>query len=738
MDVRCERCATVYEFDDGQVGPAGVTVKCAQCGHLFKVRRKGEDSRVVQTLVDGGGPPKPPAGPTTAPRTTAPRGAPVTPPAALATATRPSAVPPPIGLTQPPSPPVAPVPKPGAGGPPPKAPPSTPGPQASSPSALTSPSGPPPQLPPATAAGAYEFWSVKITTSGEVFRFREMTTLQQWIVERKVGREDAISRTGDVWRKLGTIPELDPFFNIVDRALQAGGMPKADPEEPTVTATHPVRRPPPMSEASMLGDMGGPTGYGAGPPSDHTDPAARAPRRLPMGIIGGGVAFVLIVGLATVLLMRSSRGAKHRELVQQSQKLYALDTDDGFRQAAAMLTHANATNDADAMVSASLAEIKATWASYLREDARVLEQTPGAATAAQSFRREAQAHLDEAKKAAGDALAQSPDGPEVNRAMALTLCVDGSPVPEVERYLKRAADKLASDPGLVWVQGTLAQREGRTDEAKQKLAQANQLALSTGKPLLRASVALAKLALATKQFDDAQRLLKSVLDANPQHDRAKALLAAAQSATPTPVAPPAPTPTPPGPTVTAMPTPTPPPTTGTTGGAAPAAGTTTGGGGTGGEAPSSIEKIIALAEKNLENGRTAEARKLYEKALQLEPRNVEALTGLGYADLDKERFMSAVDNFKKALEVVPDYGEAIIGMAESYKVRGDREKAIEYYKRYIKVLPGGGKASMAKANLRELEASAPKPEAPKPEAPKPEAPKPDEPKPEAKPEPKTE
>src|SRR5262245_54057504 len=40
MDVRCERCLTVYEFDDSQVGESGVTVKCTQCGNLFKVKKR--------------------------------------------------------------------------------------------------------------------------------------------------------------------------------------------------------------------------------------------------------------------------------------------------------------------------------------------------------------------------------------------------------------------------------------------------------------------------------------------------------------------------------------------------------------------------------------------------------------------------------------------------------------------------------------------------------------------------
>ncbi len=43
MDVRCERCNTEYEFDDALVSGRGTTVKCTNCGHKFKIRRKSGD-----------------------------------------------------------------------------------------------------------------------------------------------------------------------------------------------------------------------------------------------------------------------------------------------------------------------------------------------------------------------------------------------------------------------------------------------------------------------------------------------------------------------------------------------------------------------------------------------------------------------------------------------------------------------------------------------------------------------
>jgi predicted Zn finger-like uncharacterized protein len=59
------------------------------------------------------------------------------------------------------------------------------------------------------------------TIDGPVHRFRSLTSLQKWIVERKVTREDRISRTGHAWRRLGEIVELVPFFELVDEADRA-------------------------------------------------------------------------------------------------------------------------------------------------------------------------------------------------------------------------------------------------------------------------------------------------------------------------------------------------------------------------------------------------------------------------------------------------------------------------------------------------------------------------------------
>src|SRR4051812_38276486 len=81
---------------------------------------------------------------------------------------------------------------------------------------------PQPTPSPATTSAAEKprEWKVK-QSNGNVFNFKELTTLQKWIVERKVSRDDEISLTGESWKRLGNIAELASFFQVVEEAQKA-------------------------------------------------------------------------------------------------------------------------------------------------------------------------------------------------------------------------------------------------------------------------------------------------------------------------------------------------------------------------------------------------------------------------------------------------------------------------------------------------------------------------------------
>ena len=157
MDVRCDRCETEYELDEGSVSDAGTSVQCTTCGHLFIVARR-------------------------------------------------------------PSSPLHQV-------------------------ALTPPAG--------TSEPAVPEWTLS-SDDGKVHRFRDLNTLQKWIVERKVSRTDRLSRAGGPWRALGEMDELAAFFQVVDEADRARAAAPA-PARATPPAPRPVQRGP-------SGRIDGPTG----------------------------------------------------------------------------------------------------------------------------------------------------------------------------------------------------------------------------------------------------------------------------------------------------------------------------------------------------------------------------------------------------------------------------------------------------------------------------------------------
>ncbi|MES1172313.1 MAG: zinc-ribbon domain-containing protein, partial [Bacteroidota bacterium] len=63
-------------------------------------------------------------------------------------------------------------------------------------------------------------WTLS-TDDGKVHRFRDLTVLQKWVVERKVTRSDQVSRSGGPWLSLADVVELAPFFKVVDEADRA-------------------------------------------------------------------------------------------------------------------------------------------------------------------------------------------------------------------------------------------------------------------------------------------------------------------------------------------------------------------------------------------------------------------------------------------------------------------------------------------------------------------------------------
>src|SRR5262249_10306246 len=102
-------------------------------------------------------------------------------------------------------------------------------------------------------------WSLA-TEDGKTHRFRDLTTLQKWIVERRVTRGDQVCQRGGSWRRLGDVQELRPFFEGVEQADRARAA------EAAASGRGRVAEPP-------LGEAGGRS------PARGARPACRARRR---------------------------------------------------------------------------------------------------------------------------------------------------------------------------------------------------------------------------------------------------------------------------------------------------------------------------------------------------------------------------------------------------------------------------------------------------------------------------
>ena len=89
-----------------------------------------------------------------------------------------------------------------------------------------------PQLPKAKTPTRARGWMIRKERSGEILEFKDLSTLQKWILERKVSRDDEISKTGESWKPLGSIVELSSFFLVVEGEALRGATQQPAPEPP--------------------------------------------------------------------------------------------------------------------------------------------------------------------------------------------------------------------------------------------------------------------------------------------------------------------------------------------------------------------------------------------------------------------------------------------------------------------------------------------------------------------------
>lgn len=748
MDVRCEKCQTEYELDESRLKPGGVTVKCTNCGHMFKIRKRASTNVGIPTT-------------------------PVTPTPVVA------APPPerPKPMSKPQTPPL---------------------PQPAMPRAASNSDAPMGITDMASGPNSQRQWLVRLE-NGETRTCSELATLQQWIVASAVSRESLISRSGKTWKRLGDIAELSQYFVIADEAkaqrahkptgpskgpaaatmLGVGGRPATHDEDESRNTGNFRARPPtpappkaaPIPSAIAQTELA-PSGpvVSRRPPTQPPPPPAAKKIDVPPGRATAAWANNEVKASESMAAMpQGPRGGKlsagpdegfaGKVRVQPSDrstfdgKVATMDDDDDVYQpsrgsragmwialvallvigAAAGAVYmfvfkggnkqpvAQVTKDAGVAVApADAAQNNVVVAPLI--DAQVETASP-----LDTARGELVAGVHARMKAALDSLSGKDDPASLAlRARLMTGLAQG--MQDRAGFVDKAeADKLRKEAKQIVIDAApLAQRAlaGQADSVDANLAMADVLRLQ-GKPAPSvkryittakgkadkagaASVALSEALLSMRdgKLPDAATALSAQATTAPDDMRIKtalALIAYAQNKQPDAkaqvdqiVA------TQPDhdvalamykklETVVAKEDPLPPEDGGNKGSASTKPPTNppqnTGGGGGGGDYDSLLAQANKLAETNC-----TKAMELFDKALAQKPQGVEALTGTGYCHLDRKEFSSAFSKFRAALLVSPRYEPALGGIAETYQRQGNKAAAIEAWNRYLEVFPGSPKA----------------------------------------------
>ena len=599
-------------------------------------------------------------------------------------------------------------------------------------------------------------WMVK-QQGGTIYRFKELTTLQKWIVERKVGRDDEISKTGNTWKRLGDVAELTSFFQVVDAAnaaLQASVV--AAPPSLTPTSMPPLGPSAQQPTAPALRLPNTDSGFG--------------PRSMPAP--QSGLEATPLSPAAPAVPVRSP----HAATVPPSASQETLDEDDPVlawqKAKRRRLVAATALLVLSAVVAvgwmfrepllASLGTgggavpppaVEAAWAALRadRAEARAAARpaldaaaaAPGAPVAALAW----QARLDIASAAEQRELARlhaalaAFGGAAAARHEAAAVEANGAADAALAAAYRTVGDVRARAPGLV--DGHLAGAayqlekagfaEARGDlEAARKAARPEELSVVDAEIAVQQALADARAALASP----AAAGLVAAAERMPQSDDARLRLAQAalrtlavarQAAAKAPVLPAelaaaralvAALPAPderatllgalldaskaPEPAVTVDAGPAAPDAAahadaGAPTGAAPDAGVTEDEG-----VNDPYDVVMQKAERARVNGKSRLAHVLFAKAARQKPTAARPWLGLGWAAMDLGRNTESLRAFKKAVELAPEVGEAHFGLAEAYRFSGDRAAAVAEYREFLRLDPASRDAEVAKRAIESL------------------------------------
>lgn len=502
----------------------------------------------------------------------------------------------------------------------------------------------PPRPPVFTPTPEKREWRVRQAGSDVYFTCKELTTLQKWIVERKVGREDEISLSGAGagWKRLGDIPELASFFQVVD----AAGRPPTDETETlppisTPVAPKPAPQPPaawqvvsgqrsqPPSSISSAFDQGPVVDSGRRAPADSS--AARAPDK-------------------TWEIQTEAVSAPLRTPVAEPAWASAGQISTPIRQKPHRSKPPIAKNGSGptmALAAALIVIVGAAAAVYiLRPEWLGLEKAP-----------------------------------EPQNVLPQDLPPPTAPAPSPE----------AAPPAVPTA--------ARPTEAKPPPSPAAAPSPTPGPPPTPTAEPTEAAPPAAPAAGSAPAEVKPT-PATPESPPVEAPPSPVEpKPPPAAVAPSAPAVpgTPVAPAEGSTPPPAPPPT------AAPADKLVVKPEPPKPESPAKrLRTLLVQAKRQRDRGKSEEALKLYAQAAELSPNNADISAGQGWCYLDLSQYGLAVKSFEAALQRTPTHADALMGLAETFRYEGRNADAVKYYEKYLEAHPDGEDATAAKNAVSQL------------------------------------
>jgi predicted Zn finger-like uncharacterized protein len=513
-------------------------------------------------------------------------------------------------------------------------------------------------------AAEAKHWTIR-RTDGHTHTLDTLCGLPQLIGDGTFGRDDELSRTGKVWRRLGDIDELDEHFVAADRRgpsrVQSQRQRAQKPAPVTPPAAPVSHAPTPLAAAPSLPPLprprrraSTPTAVETAAPSvggvRHESRRHAWARLLTSAAIVAAIAFWFFSLPPSGQQDRSAQPETPADpslrFLDAAERALAAYQIDQFDQALVEYGKALGYHEHDSHILSRISRVHALWAEELRSQSK-----PKPALETQ----ESDAHAQRAKHYAELALQGDPKNSEAQLALSDALRLTGD--------LPAARSALAGVPAsaeMYRVSALLALREARdgdTHKASELAAQA----VAADPTLLSARFLLARLLCMQGEPETARAQVAAIAATAPQHPELQRLQSLLAVQAPNVVA---------------------------EASAKPAANN------------SEADMLIERAHGMLEAGQLTAARRTFEHVLVLQPGSVAAHAGLGQAAIARGRHLQALDHLVAA--ALGGDSESLIALAETYRRLGRQREALTAYQSYLQQNPNGAQLELAKSQIERL------------------------------------